>query len=97
MLLPVIGPLPQISHRCAIFEILLEVPTQGLNFITQVALFFKYERRSRPCFFRIGGQEVPTQARNEGGYFVVERRRVVVDIPAAVRGIVAQNRGLAVP
>jgi hypothetical protein len=30
-LLPVIGPLPQISHRCAIFEILLEVPITGLN------------------------------------------------------------------
>jgi hypothetical protein len=26
MLLPVIGPLPQISHRCAIVEFLLEVP-----------------------------------------------------------------------
>jgi hypothetical protein len=31
ILLPVIGPLPQISHRCAIFEILLEVPITGLN------------------------------------------------------------------
>jgi len=31
MLLPVIGPLPQISHRCAIVEILLRIPTWGLN------------------------------------------------------------------
>jgi len=31
ILLPVIGPLPQISHRCAIVEILLGIPAQGLN------------------------------------------------------------------
>jgi hypothetical protein len=67
MLLPVIGPLPQISHRCAIFLLLLEVPSWGLNFITQVALFFKYERRSRIGFFVIGGVDAPTDARIEGG------------------------------
>jgi len=33
----------------------------GLNFITQVALFFKYVRRSRTRFFVIGGADVPTQ------------------------------------
>jgi hypothetical protein len=31
ILLPDIGPLPQISHRCAIVEILLRIPTWGLN------------------------------------------------------------------
>jgi hypothetical protein len=36
MLLPVIGPLPQISHRCAISVILLEVPKRmGTHFIAQ--------------------------------------------------------------
>ena len=36
-------------------------PHMGLNFITQVALFFKYVRRSRTRFFVIGGADVPTQ------------------------------------
>jgi hypothetical protein len=48
ILLPDIGPLPQISHRCAIVEFLLEVPTWGLNCLTHVTLFCKYERRSEP-------------------------------------------------
>jgi len=36
MLLPVIGPLPQISHRCAMIVILLEVPKRmGTHLIAQ--------------------------------------------------------------
>jgi hypothetical protein len=31
ILLPLIGPLPQISHRCAMSELLLETPEHGWN------------------------------------------------------------------
>jgi len=61
ILLPVIGPLPQISHRCAIVEILLEVPAWGLNCLTHVTLFCKYERRSQSRIIVFGAVEAATQ------------------------------------
>jgi hypothetical protein len=67
MLLPVIGPLPQISHRCAISEFLLEVPAWGLNFITQVTVFCKYVCRFRAGIFVIRVVNSATQTRIEGG------------------------------
>jgi hypothetical protein len=43
ILLPVIGPLPQISHRCAIAFHLTSIPQLGVDLITHVAA----ERKSR--------------------------------------------------
>jgi len=61
ILLPVIGPLPQISHRCAIVEFLLEVPAWGLNCLTHVTRYCKYERRSQSRIFVFEAVEAATQ------------------------------------
>ena len=51
MLLPVIGPLPQISHRCAILVILLEVPKRkGTHFIAQTPLDGKVDHYRMAAF-----------------------------------------------
>jgi hypothetical protein len=52
MLLPVIGPLPQISHRCAISMVLLEVPKRmGTHFIAQTSVDGKVVDYRMTAFF----------------------------------------------
>ena len=51
ILLPVIGPLPQISHRCAISVILLEVPKRkGTHLIAQTPPDGKVEHYRMTAF-----------------------------------------------
>jgi hypothetical protein len=94
ILLPLIGPLPQISHRCAIVEILLEIPTRGLNLIAQTALFCKCRDHSFLGKSSISESSVVPIRCIDWEYFVPERRFLTLDLSAVALGIDSPIRGL---